>query len=250
LTGVHVRWLKLAWALAAFLPLAIISTPFLAIRIGAVFIACLVYLWPVTMVANRLDLLDGDPPFGAWHIALAALYCAAIGGLFAWILAKAFRLAEYVERRRALLLLSLVWIPIGLFVTYQILQYKGALARSVPCPGPLYALQTHCGDIRDLRVHTLEGFIDASYLARFRARPGTVRAIATTNLIPEVDVSRVPEMLWKQPPVWWATSKDTAAHLYMTPGFSFDSREGDGDYYLLIETRDSEDVFVVLHANF
>jgi hypothetical protein len=36
----------------------------------------------------------------------------------------------------------------------------------------------------------------------------------------------------------------------MTPGFSFDSREGDGDYYLLIDTRDSEDVFVVFHANF
>jgi len=63
-------------------------------------------------------------------------------------------------------------------------------------------------------------------------------------------VARVPDTLWKQPPVWWATSKDTAAHLYMTPGFSFDSREGDGDYYLLIETRDSEDVFVVFHANF
>jgi hypothetical protein len=97
LSRVHVRWLKLARALAAFLPLAVISTPFLAIRIGPVFIACLVYLWPVTMVANRLDLLDGDPPFGLWHIALAALYCAAIGGLFAWMLAKAFRLADYVN---------------------------------------------------------------------------------------------------------------------------------------------------------
>jgi len=250
LSRVHVRWLKLAWGLAAFLPLAVISTPFLAVRIGPVFIACLVYLWPVTMVANPLALLDGERPFGVWDFSLTALYCAAIGGLFAWMLAKAFRVAEYVERRRALLLLSFVWVPIGLFVTYQILQYKGVFARSVPCPGPLYALQTHCGDIRDLRVHTLERFIDASYLATFRARPGTVRAIATTNLIPEVDVARVPETLWKQPPVWWATSKDTAAHLYMTPGFSFDSREGDGDYYLLIETRDSEDVFVVFHANF
>lgn len=136
------------------------------------------------------------------------------------------------------------------FAAYQVFQNKGVFARSVPCPGPLYALRQHCADIRDLTVHNLEGFIDASYLATFRPPPGVVRAFATTNLIPEVALARVPDTLWKQPPVWWATSRDTAAHVYMTPGFSFDSREGDGDYYLLVEERESEDVFVLLHANF
>jgi hypothetical protein len=250
LSTVRARWLRLAWALAAFVPLAVISTPILAIRIGVVFLVCSTYLWPVTMVAHWLDVLDGEPPFGVWHIVLAALYCAAIGAVFAWVLSKVFRIGAQVERRRALVLISLVWIPIGAFAGYQVFHYKGVFARSVPCPGPLYALRQHCADIRDLTVHKLEGFIDASYLATFRARPGVVRAFAATNLIPEVELARVPDTLWNQPPVWWATSRDTAARVYMTPGFSFDSREGDGDYYLLVEERESEDVFVLLHANF
>jgi hypothetical protein len=42
--------------LAAFVPLAVISTPILAIRIGPVFLVCAMYLWPVTGVSTLLGL--------------------------------------------------------------------------------------------------------------------------------------------------------------------------------------------------
>jgi hypothetical protein len=58
---------------------------------------------------------------------------------------------------------------------------------------------------------------------------------ASENQIPQADPASLPDQLWHQPPVWWATSRARAGRVYMTPGFSFDSREGDGDYYLLIE---------------
>ena len=237
----HARWLRLSWALAAFVPLAVTTTPILAVRVGGVFLVCLMYLWPATWLGTQL----------AWPFLLvSAIYCAAIGVIVAWLLSKLFRVTALITPRRAIVLAGIVWVPIGLFATYQVLHYKGVFARSQPCPGHLYALQGHCAGISDLKEYLLEGFIDASYLATFRAKPGVLQAFAAENRIQEADPASMPDDLWKQPPVWWATSRDRADRVYMTPGFSFNQREGDGDYYLLIEDRDTGEVFVLLHANF
>jgi hypothetical protein len=240
-----------AWALAAFMPLAVISSPILAIRIGFVFLVCAMYLWPVTWVSTLFGLPIIERRYFEWpFLLIGAVYCAAIGALIAWLLSKLFRVTGLITGRRAIVLAGIVWIPFGLFVTYQVLHYKGVFARSRPCPGHLYALQRHCTGISDLKEYMLEGFIDASYLATFRAQPGVLQAFAAENRIQEADPATMPDELWKQPPVWWATSRDKADRVYVTPGFSFNQREGDGDFYLLIEDRDTGEVFVLLHANF
>jgi hypothetical protein len=61
LNTVQIRWLKLAWTIAAFLPLAAIMTPLLAPRIGVIFVVCAMYLWPASWLSRQVgvEALDG-----------------------------------------------------------------------------------------------------------------------------------------------------------------------------------------------
>ena len=102
-------------------------------------------------------------------------------------------------------------MPIGLFALYQWLDDKGVMASQTQCPGHMYVLQSHCKGISDFREH---------------------------------------ELAWAQPPFWWTIRRQRAAHVYMTPYFAFEGRGRDGDHYLLIEERETGQVFVYFQNNF
>jgi hypothetical protein len=246
LNTVHVRLLKLVWALAAFLPLAAILTPILAPRIGVIFIACAIYLWPASWLSQQV----GSEPLTPIFTVIAAAYCAAIGALVATLGAWALRLPERLTRTRALILIATVWIPVTMFVSYRVLQYGGVFTRETSCPGHLDILQPHCADVSELLEQELEGFIDTSYVAAFRAAPAALQSIVATNAMKAVDPQQVPDSFWRQPPIWWTPGRSPATQVYTTPGFNFEGRSGDGDHYLLIDDRTAGKVYVYLESNF
>jgi len=53
---VPLAWLRAIWALAAFVPLVLISTPIFAYQIGVVFLLCAMYLWPASWTAQKLGI--------------------------------------------------------------------------------------------------------------------------------------------------------------------------------------------------
>jgi hypothetical protein len=246
LNSVHVRWLKLAWALVAILPLAAILTPVLAPRIGVIFIACAIYLLPASWLTSQL----GFEPFTPAFAVIAAAYCAVIGVVVATLGTWALRLPAALTRRRAVGLAAIVWIPAALFVSYRVLQYGGVFAREIPCPGHLDILQSHCHAVSDLLEQELDGFIDTSYVASFRMEPAALQTIVTANAMMAVDPQKVPESHWRQPPIWWTPDRSPETRVYTTPGFTFTGRSGDGDHYLLFDDRAAGKVYVYLESNF
>jgi hypothetical protein len=244
---VHAKWVKGAWALAAFVPLAgIYAEPIFVYQIGYVFLLCAMYLWPASWIANQLGIEPLTPMFAV----VGGVYCAVLGALTAVVLSRLFRLSVHVERRRAVVLIGIVWLPIGLFAGYRILDYKGVMSTESQCPGNLYFLKEHCADISELREQELAGFIDRSFLATFRPRGSTLSTLVTVNQMREIPASDVPDSFWRQPPVWWTITRTTAAHVYMSPGFAFEGRGHDGEHYLFIEERDTAQVFVYFQDNF
>jgi hypothetical protein len=246
LNTVHVRWLKLAWALAAFLPLAAILTPMLAPRIGVIFIACAMYLWPASWLSHQV----GSEPLTPIFALIAAVYCGGIGALVATLGAWALRLPARLTRTRTLILIATVWIPVTMFVSYRVLQYGGVFTREAACPGHLHILQPHCAGVSELLEQQLDGFIDTSYVASFRLAPAALQTIVATNKMKAVDQQQVPDSFWRQPPIWWKPGRSPATQVYRTPGFSFKGRSGDGDHYLLIEDRTAGRVYAYLESNF
>jgi hypothetical protein len=243
---VHRSWLRSIWALAAFVPLAIVATPIFAYQIGFVFLLCSMYLWPAGWVSQRLGIEPLTPAFAV----VAGVYCAAVGALAAVVASRVLRLPVHIERRRARMLAAVVWVPIGLFLGYQVLDYKGLMSPVSQCPGHMYLLQPHCADVSEFNEHELAGFIDRSFVATLRVRPGALATIVTANQLQAISPADVPESFWRQPPFWWTIGKTTAARVYMTPGFSFGGRGRDGDYYLFIEERQTGEVFVYFQNNF
>lgn len=239
-------WLRIIWALAAFVPLAILATPIFAYQIGLVFLFCAMYLWPASWVAQQL----GITPLTPQYAIAAAVYCAALGWIAAALVSRLLKLPAAIERRRATILIAVVWAPIAIFIGFQALSYKGLTANNTRCPGHMYALQPHCAKISDFREHELAGFIDRSFVATLRIRPDALPAILTANQMKEISPADVPASFWSQPPFWWTISKGNAARVYMTPDFSFEGRGHDGDHYLLIEERQTNDVFVYFQNNF
>jgi hypothetical protein len=246
LNTVHVWWLKAAWALAAFLPLAAILTPVLAPRIGVIFIASAIYLWPASWLSHQL----GSEPLTPVFTAVAAVYCAAIGAFTGTLATWALRLPAQLTRRRTVTLIAAVWLPITMFVAYRVLQYGGVFTRESMCPGHLYVLQPHCAGVSALMEQELEGFIDRSYVASFRIEPAALQTIVVTNAMKAVDRQQVPDSLWHQPPIWWRPSRSPDTHVYATPSFAFGKRSGDGDHYLLIDDRRTGKVYVYFESNF
>jgi hypothetical protein len=246
LNTVHVRWLKIAWALAAFLPLAAILTPILAPRIGVVFLVCAMYLWPAGWLSHQL----GIEPLTPLYTLVSAVYCAMIGALAATLATRALRLPAHISRGRALTLTAIIWLPMTLFASYQVLQYGGVFTRESACPGHLYILQPHCAGVTELIEQELEGFIDTTYVASFRVAPTALQTIVTTNAMHAVDVQKVPDVMWRQPPIWWRPSRSPDTQVYATPSFAFGRRSGDGDHYMLIDDRRTGKVYVYLESNF
>ena len=242
----HLKWLRTIWAFSAFVPLAIIATPIFAYQIGAVFLLCAMYLWPASWIAHHVGVEPLSLPFAV----IGALYCAALGMLVSVGVSRLLKLPVHIERLRAAILIAIVWVPIGLFAGYQVLDYKGMVSSATACPGHMYALQSHCLEISDFREHELAGFIDRSFLATLRVRPGALGGIVTANQMREINPADVPESFWRQPPFWWTIRRQAAAHVYMTPGFAFEGRGHDGDYYLFIEDRQTGEVFVYFQNNF
>jgi hypothetical protein len=240
---VHLKWLRAIWALAAFVPLALLAMP---IQFGYVFLLSAMYLWPAGWIGQRLGIEPLTPLF----MVVGAVYCAALGALLASVVSRVLRLPVFIERRRAMILIAVVWVPIGLFAGYQVLAYKGVMPSATECPGHMYALRSHCQEISDFREHELPGFIDRSFLATLRVRAGALPIIAAANELKEISPADVPESFWRQPPFWWTIRRQAAAHVYMTPGFSFEGRGHDGDYYLFIEDRQTGEVFVYFQNNF
>jgi hypothetical protein len=243
---VHVGWLRLAWALAAFLPLAAILTPILAPRIGVIFIACAIYLWPASWLSNQL----GSEPLSPVFTTIAAVYCAALGGLFGTLATWALRLPARLTRRRTMTLIATVWLPITIVISYRVLQYGGIFTRESVCPGHLDILQPHCAHVSALMEQELEGFIDTSYVAAFRIDAAALSAIVSTNAMKAVDPHQVPDSMWRQPPIWWRPNRSPTTSIFATPSFKFGARSGDGDHYLLIDDRAAGKVYVYLESNF
>jgi hypothetical protein len=112
------------------------------------------------------------------------------------------------------------------------------------------ALQTHRNEISSFREHELAGFIDRSFVATLRVRPGAIAALVAATQMKEIPATEVPESFWAHPPFWWTIRGGTAAHVYATPYFSFEGRGRDGDHYLLIEEQETGEVFVYFQNNF
>jgi hypothetical protein len=246
LSAVPASWLRAAWALAAFVPLAILATPIFAYQIGIVFLLCAMYLWPASWVAQQI----GITPLTPQYAVVAAVYCAGLGWTVASIVSRVLRLPAHVERRRAIVLVTVVWLPIFAFAGFQFLDYKGVASNATQCPGHMYALQPHCKDISDFREHELAGFIDRTFVATLRLRPGALPDIVAANQMKEISPADVPAAFWSLPPFWWTIRPQAAARIYMTPAFSFEGRGRDGDHYLFIEDRLTNDVFVYFQNNF
>jgi hypothetical protein len=147
-------------------------------------------------------------------------------------------------------LIAIVWVPIALVAGYQILDYTAVVSNVTQCPGHIYALKPHCQDISDFREHELAGFIDRSFVATLRIRPGALPAIIAANQMKEILAADVPDSFWSQPPFWWTIKRRSAARVYKTSDFSFEGRGRDGDHYLFIEERLTNEVFVYFQNNF
>lgn len=238
-------WLQLSWAAIALLPLLIIAVQALAFQMGAVWFACAVYLWPAGLLAHQLGIAMLSPSY----FACAALYCLALGSLVAMLLTRLLRLPRRVALRTAVLGSAVPWLPLMALLGFQLLTYKGFFSAVVACPAHLQILAPHCGEVRDLREHELSGFIDTTWLARFTVTPRLIETLLGSGEIHAVDPNQVPRWLWQQPPVWWRPPPPSASRVYVTPGFSFTNRGGDGDHYLFICDAQGE-VFARLESNF
>jgi hypothetical protein len=243
---VDARWVRLLWALAAFVPLVVFFTPALAFRIGYVWLLCATYLWPAAFLAGGIDPAETGPPY----IAVATIYCSAIALVFYVITSLLFRRRDDIPVRSAVILTSIVWLPIAGFVVYRALDYKDLLARAVTCPGHIHWLAPHCGDVTDFREYMLEGFIDRSFVARFEMQPGAVSAVAARNGLAAVDPARIPASVWQQPPIWWKPERNAQTRAYATAGFPYEERGSDGDHYLFIANSSTNDVYVFFKLNF
>jgi hypothetical protein len=243
---IDVRYVRVLWALAAFVPLIVFSTPALAFQIGYVWLLCAMYLWPATALAHMLAI-----DFSSWsYIGIALAYCALVGVLAAWLLPRLLRVHRSVPLRFAIVAIAVVWVPIVAAAGYRFAEYKGLLTRTAPCPGQLSLLTPVCDGVTDLRVLPIEGFIDSWYLARFTARPGSLMTLKDRGELTEIDRTSVPESVWSQPPVWWDPDKDDRTRVYATAGFPFEGRGGDGEHYLFIENERTNQVYVFFKFNF
>ncbi len=130
---INARWLRLFWALAAFVPLVVFFTPALAYHIGYVWLLCAMYLWPATGLASLADLeqLESGWPY----VGIATVYCLVVAAVVDLIASRVFKLGGRVSLRFAVAGISIVWVPIVLFLGHQVLEYKGLLARTISCPG-------------------------------------------------------------------------------------------------------------------
>jgi hypothetical protein len=144
----------------------------------------------------------------------------------------------------------MVWFPIAVYAGYRALEYKGLLARTVACPGSIRILETHCGDVSELRQYVLGAFIDRSFLARFTTRPGALAALAARSGLVEVSFREVPAAVWSQAPVWWSPERDDSTRVFATAGFPHEGRGPDGDHYLFIEHGRTNRVYVMFKSNF
>src|SRR5262245_57291553 len=165
------------------------------------------YLWPAGWAAQGLGVM----PFTLLHGVVAAAYCAALGWAAATMASRLLRLPARVERRRALLLIAIVWLPIVAFAGYQVLGYAGVTSNETQCPGHLYALQQYCHDISNFKEHELAGFIDRTFVATLRVRPGVLPDIVAANAMKEISPADVPSSFWSQPPFWWTIRRKAAA---------------------------------------
>jgi hypothetical protein len=243
---VEAGWVRLALALTALVPLLVLRTPAFSRSVDWLWVLCAMYLWPATAAAG----LVGIVPLGwGWHL-IAVLYCSALAFLIGRIARRLPGLREQVSWRRALVAVSIVWLPIAAFLGYRVLEYKGLLTRPTACPGSFAVLAEHCGDITDLHQYELGGFLDRWYLARFNTRPGALTAIATRRGLVEVPVATIPRSVWAQPPVWWRPPIDATTRVYSTPAFPYEGRGGDGEHYLFVEHGQASRVYVMFKANF
>jgi hypothetical protein len=243
---VDARWVRLLWALAAFVPLVVFFTPALAFQIGLVWLMCAMYLWPATALAHALGI-----DFMSWsYVGVALAYCAVVSAFAGWLASRLLKLRDDASGRFAIVAISVVWLPIAVVLGYRVVEYKGLLTRTSPCPGNLTILKPVCEDVTDFRVQPIERFIDGWYLARFTTRPRAIAALKDRGELTELDVANIPSSVWSQPPVWWDPDKDNHTRIYATPGFPFEGRGPDGDHYLFIVNGRTNHVYVFFKANF
>jgi hypothetical protein len=243
---IDASWVRLLWALAAFVPLVAFFTPALAFQIGYVWLLCAMYLWPATALAIQL----GFEALGGPYVVIATVYCSVVALVVYLITSLLLRRRGQVPVRSAAIMISIVWLPIAGFVAYRALDYKGVLAHGVACPGHIHWLAPHCGDVTDYREYMLEGFIDRSFVARFEMQPGAVSAVAARNGLAAVDPARIPASVWQQPPIWWKPERNAQTRAYATAGFPYEERGSDGDHYLFIANSSTNDVYVFFKLNF
>jgi hypothetical protein len=97
-------WLRVIWALAAFVPLALVATLIVADRLGVVFLFCAAYPLPASWAARQLGIEELTPQY----VVVAALYSAALGWVAATVVSRVLRLPALIERRRAIVLFAFV----------------------------------------------------------------------------------------------------------------------------------------------